>query len=387
MSRSPVKPNRSSIARRGDLAVGGPGDPPDRLDGRQHPRLGVERRRACWVRCWSATVRPCLTRPADGAQLAGEQREHRGLAGAVDADDADPVAGAEPPGRVRRAACRSPRTRSTSSMSMTSLPSRWVANRCSSSRSRGGGTSSISALAASMRNFGFEVRAGGAAAQPGELLADQVLPAYLRGRGLALPLGLGQHERGVAALVGVDDAVVDLPGPLADRVEEPPVVGDHDQRGRPRGQVLRPARRPPRRRGGWWARRARAGRGRRAAARPASSGGARRRTARAPRGRGRRRRAAPRRPRGCAGRRPTRGRRGRRAPPRARCGCRRARRPGGGSRSSSPRCCETRPASGSSSPVITSSSVVLPSPLRPTMPIRSPAPTPSETSVSSGRTP
>jgi hypothetical protein len=46
-------------------------------------------------------------------------------------------------------------------MSMTSLPSRWVANFCSSRRSRGGGTSSISALAASMRNFGFDVRAGG----------------------------------------------------------------------------------------------------------------------------------------------------------------------------------------------------------------------------------
>ena len=48
---------------------------------------------------------------------------------------------------------------------------------------------------------------------------------------------------------------------------------------------------------------------------------------------------------------------------------------------------DTRPVSGSSRPVMTSSSVVLPSPLRPTMPIRSPAPMPSETSVSSGRTP
>src|SRR5688572_12431632 len=36
---------------------------------------------------------------------------------------------------------------------------------------------------------------------------------------------------------------------------------------------------------------------------------------------------------------------------------------------------------------MTSSSVVLPSPLRPTMPMRSPAATPSETSASSGRTP
>ena len=53
----------------------------------------------------------------------------------------------------------------------------------------------------------------------------------------------------------------------------------------------------------------------------------------------------------------------------------------------SPRVAETRPASGGSWPVITWSRVVLPSPLRPTMPTRSPTATPSETSLSSGRTP
>src|ERR1700754_1493699 len=53
----------------------------------------------------------------------------------------------------------------------------------------------------------------------------------------------------------------------------------------------------------------------------------------------------------------------------------------------SPREEETRPSSGGSWPVITWSSVVLPSPLRPTMPTRSPTEMPSETSVSSGRTP
>src|SRR3954469_3011697 len=53
----------------------------------------------------------------------------------------------------------------------------------------------------------------------------------------------------------------------------------------------------------------------------------------------------------------------------------------------SPRAAETRPESGGSCPVITWSNVVLPSPLRPTMPTRSPAEMPSETSLSSGRTP
>src|SRR3954452_4509223 len=53
----------------------------------------------------------------------------------------------------------------------------------------------------------------------------------------------------------------------------------------------------------------------------------------------------------------------------------------------SPRAAETRPESGGSWPVITWSRVVLPSPLRPTTPTRSPAEIPSETSLSSGRTP
>ena len=145
------------------------------------------------------------------------------------------------PGPIRQVACwssvRSPRARSTSSTSSTSLPSRWVANRCSSSRSRGGGTSSISALAASMRNFGFDVRAGGPRRSQASSLRTRFCRRTSDRGGLALPLCLGQHERRVAALVGVDDPVVHLPRLLADRVEEPPVVGDHDQRGRtvPRG--------------------------------------------------------------------------------------------------------------------------------------------------------
>ena len=128
---------------------------------RQHPRVGVLDRHVLGEvlqRDRPAALDPAR-RPA--ASVPGDQAEHRALAGAVDPDDADPVARAEPPGGVRAAAARSPRVRSTSSRSTTSLPSRWVANLCSSIRSRGGGTSSISALAASMRNFGFEVRAGG----------------------------------------------------------------------------------------------------------------------------------------------------------------------------------------------------------------------------------
>ena len=331
VSRSPVNPKRSSI----EVAVISPSAVlvTRRIDstvGSTRP-LG-SRSSSCWVRCWSATVRPCFTRPAEGGSAPAISDSTEVLPAPL-----TPTMPTRSPGPSRQVACdsscRSPRDRSTSSTSMTSLPSRWVAKFCSSIRSRGGGTSSIRALAASIRNFGFEVRAGGAPAQPGQLLAGEVLPAGLRGRGLALALGLGEHERGVPALVGVDDPVVHLPRPLADRVEEPPVVGDDHQRRGPLHQVVgQPGDRLHVEVVGR-ARRARSGRGRRAAARPASSAGARHRRARPPPGPARPRPAAPRRSRGCAGPRPTRGRTGRRAPPHGRCGCRRARRPGGGSRS------------------------------------------------------
>ena len=79
----------------------------------QHPQRRGRARSTSWVRCAGATVRPRSTRPAVGASVAGEQPQHRGLAGAVDADDADPVARAEPPGRraTSSAARRRPRGR------------------------------------------------------------------------------------------------------------------------------------------------------------------------------------------------------------------------------------------------------------------------------------
>ena len=181
-------------------------------------------------------MRPCLHPAGGGRELAGEQREHRGLAGAVDADEADPVAGAEPPGGVRE-------QRPLAAHQVDVLEVDDVL-----AEPLGGEPLQLEPVA--RRRHVVDQRVGGvdpelrlrgprrrAAAQPGQLLAHQVLPAHLRGRRLPLPLGLGEHERGVPALVGVDDAVVHLPGRLADRVEEPPVVGDHDQRGRARGEV------------------------------------------------------------------------------------------------------------------------------------------------------
>ncbi len=62
---------------------------------------------------------------------------------------------------TRRSSSREPKATETSSASSTVLPSRAVAKRSSSTLSRAGGSSAISALAASIRNRGLEVRAGG----------------------------------------------------------------------------------------------------------------------------------------------------------------------------------------------------------------------------------
>ena len=276
-------------------------------------------------------MRPCFTRPTVGASSPDSSPSTEVLPAPL-----TPTMPTRSPGPSRQVACdssvRSPRRRSTSSTSSTSLPSRWVANRCSSIRSRGGGTSSMSAFAASIRNFGLDVRAGGPRRSQASSLRTRFWRRCLRGGRLPRPLGLGEHERRVAALVAVDDAVVDLPGPLADGVEEPAVVGDDHQRRGPGRHVLgQPGDRLDVEVVGRLVEHdqvvaAEEQRGQRAAPALATGQPGHRAVE------GRPRRAAPRRPRGSAGRRPTRGRPGRRAPPPARCGCRRARRPAGGSR-------------------------------------------------------
>ena len=176
---------------------------------------------------------------------------------------------------------------------------------------------------------------GRAAAQPGELLAQELLAAVLARGGLAVALGAGEHVRRVATLVLVDG-----------RRRRPPTSpctprrgtsGRGSRRASSRGARRDGARasRRPRRRGGWSARRAAAARGRPAAAARARCAAARRRTGRrsaCPCPCGKRASATPpSRPSSTARnarRRPTRGRRGRRRARRGSCAARRARRPG-----------------------------------------------------------
>ena len=67
-----------------------------------------------------------------------------------------------------------------------------------------------------------------AAAQPGQLLAGEVLAALLHGVGLAGTLGAGKGPIVVSTLVGIDHAIVYLPGPRGHGIEEPAIVSNHD---------------------------------------------------------------------------------------------------------------------------------------------------------------
>ncbi len=96
----------------------------------------------------------------------------------------------------------------------------------------------MSALAASMRKRGLDVRAGGPRRSQASSLRTQVAPARLGDRSRPIALGLRQHVGRVATVVGRDRAAADLPRRLADRVQEPAVVGDDEQRPAASAQVL-----------------------------------------------------------------------------------------------------------------------------------------------------
>ena len=113
-----------------------------------------------WERCASRTVWPCSTVPASGSSSFASTR--------VSDDLPEPFTPTSPirsPGPM----CQSipfsstfePNASPTPSASITLPPRREEANLSSSTRSRASGSSAIIAFAASIRNLGLEVRAGG----------------------------------------------------------------------------------------------------------------------------------------------------------------------------------------------------------------------------------
>ncbi len=158
VSRSPVKPKRSSID---DAVTSRPlTEATRRISSTESStRLRGSRLSRAWVRCASRTVRPVRRRPACGttSPLRTERTE-------VLPAPLAPIRPIRSPGPIRQV-MRSTRSRPplltvTSSRSRTSLPSRAAANACSCTTSRGGGSSAMRSAAASSRNRGLEVRAG-----------------------------------------------------------------------------------------------------------------------------------------------------------------------------------------------------------------------------------
>ena len=173
-----------------------------------------------------------------GFALPGQQPQQRRLAGPVDADQTDPLAGADAPRQVlhqhpvRNGQCRVLELDHRAAQALLGEREQLdgVARRRHVRDQRLGGLDPVARLR----------RAGGrAAAQPGELLARQVLPLLLGRVGEPGPLGAREDPVRVAALVLLDLALHHFPRAVADGVEEPPVVGHDDERGPAGEQVLR----------------------------------------------------------------------------------------------------------------------------------------------------
>ena len=115
------------------------------------------------------------------------------------------------PGAIRhstsRSTCRPSNDTDTSSRSMTSLPSRAVASLASSIGLRSGGTSAISCVGGFDAELRLRRPRRRAAAQPGQLLAHQVLALGLRSsRPDPVPFDPLQDVGRVAAVERFDDA-------------------------------------------------------------------------------------------------------------------------------------------------------------------------------------
>ena len=332
----------------------------------------------------SAHRPPTNDPPGSGLELTGEQPQQRGLPGAVDPDDADAVARAEPPGDVveQRASAEHDGRVLDVVDALAETGGREAQDLDGVSwwrlvRDEGvGGVDAEARLATSARAVHGAARPAPCGA--GSAGGPRRLPR-------PLPLGPREHVGRVAAVVRVHPTVRDLPGAGADRVEEPPVVGDGDERAAPCARCRRASRRP-RRRGGWSARRGRGGRGRPRAAPPGRPVGARRPT-------GDRRATSAESPPAA----PRRAPRMRASPahtwsgtsPRTACRTVAVGRAVGLGEQPDPEPSGVGHATGvrRDKPARIETSVVLPSPLRPTTPIRSPSATPSDTPSSRTRVP
>ncbi|EOD69495.1 30S ribosomal protein S5 [Amycolatopsis vancoresmycina DSM 44592] len=160
--------------------------------------------------------------------VTAEQLEQRRLARAVDADQPDPVARADPPGDVVEQRPLAHLVRRVFQL-QHGLPEPPLGERLQLDgvpRRRDVGDQRFGRFDSVARLRRARLRS---AAQPRQLLAGEVLPLLLGRRGQPRPLGAREDPVGVTTFVLLDAAVRDLPRQGRDGVEEPPVVrDDHD---------------------------------------------------------------------------------------------------------------------------------------------------------------
>ena len=168
-----------------------------------------------------------------------EEAQQRGLADAVGPEQSHAVAGAEPPGLPVQHLGHAGRRGERDVLEVVDLLAeprgRELLQREPVARRRLVRDELVGRVDAEL---GLARARGRTAAQPGELLAQQVLAPLLARLRLARALGLREHVRRVAAVVALHARVDDLPRLGRDRVEEPAVVGDGDERAAAYGEVL-----------------------------------------------------------------------------------------------------------------------------------------------------
>ena len=170
-----------------------------------------------------------LALAGDERDLAGEHAEQRRLARAVDADDADAVPRGELPGHpVQEGAAPEVDGRVVEVDDVLAEPGRREAHELDVvAKGWFVGDECVGGVDPELRL----ARPGGwPAAQPGELLAQQVVAPFGGHGGDPVALRLRQDVGGVPAVVLLDLAIDDLPGAVGHGVEEPPVVGDGGER-------------------------------------------------------------------------------------------------------------------------------------------------------------
>ena len=163
-----------------------------------------------------------------GFDVTVEQAQQRGFAGTVDAYQAQPFARGQAQGDVpEQVGVPEPQGNVFQVQDVLAEPGRGhLVQGQRVAGFRDVGNQGVCRLDAEL---GFGRTGGCAAAQPGQFLLDQLLALVFHHGRHPVTLGPRQYVGGIAAVERLHHRVVHFPGPGADLIQEPPVVGDYQQ--------------------------------------------------------------------------------------------------------------------------------------------------------------